>query len=140
LASEAAKAIEELNGKWCPIHAYRYKVMISHSIGDRKQLRKKESYDHYYQKMLQITIQVTSSYSEARIYSEFVRYGEIQNVEIVCDQIRKLGQITYFKASDAASALENCHRKFKPRFQIQEEYEFSINFKNLINSLLMLVD
>ena len=111
-ASNAAKAIEELNGTFLLHYGFKLKVMISHSIRERS--KERSDVDKYYQKMLQITVSVPRDYLIEDIVKEFNLFGHIQNIEMPFCQ--NFCYIKFFKSSDAAKALEECKPLFKPQF------------------------
>ncbi|CAF1074033.1 unnamed protein product [Didymodactylos carnosus] len=115
LASEAARAQEEMNGKIIGSHSRPLKVIISSS---RREGSVRDPDEH--EKMLRLFVLVPKNYSKEDLRKAFEKFGTINNVKVVTDKLtgenKGFGYITFTKASEAARALEQCDPAFKPKF------------------------
>ncbi|CAF1424756.1 unnamed protein product [Didymodactylos carnosus] len=115
LASEAARAQEEMNGKIVGSHSRPLKVIISSS---RREGSVRDPDEH--EKMLRLFVLVPKNYTNDDLQKAFEKFGTINNVKVVTDKLtgdnKGFGYITFSKASDAARALEECDTTFKPKF------------------------
>ncbi|XP_013416230.1 RNA-binding protein 45 [Lingula anatina] len=114
-ASEAALAMEELNGRTLPDDPKPLKVMIAskREHGSTRETNEEE-------KGLRIFIMVPTEYTESDIREIFGKWGDIEYVRIVRHQdtqrSKGLAYVKYYKAYHCALALENCESRFKAVF------------------------
>ncbi|XP_021956223.1 RNA-binding protein 45 isoform X2 [Folsomia candida] len=113
--SEAAVAMEEMNGKFIGNNAKALKVMIA---SGREQGSKRETNET--ERLLRLFIIVSRQSSETEIRDHFSQFGDIEHCNIVKDRNTKeskgFGYVKYFRISHAAKAYEGCDRTYKPKF------------------------
>ncbi|XP_050714485.1 RNA-binding protein 45-like isoform X3 [Eriocheir sinensis] len=113
--SEAATAMEEMNGRCIGGHPRPLKVLIAHSRdqGSRRDMNEEE-------RLLRLFVVVPKSLSEAELREHFVQFGDIDYVSIVRDRNTRdskgFAYVKYHRMSHAAKAFESCDRSFKPVF------------------------
>ncbi|XP_047497072.1 RNA-binding protein 45-like isoform X1 [Penaeus chinensis] len=113
--SEAALAMEEMNGKCIGGHPRPLKVLIAHSReqGSRRDMNEEE-------RLLRLFVVVPKSLGEAELREHFVQFGDIDYVSIVRDRNTRdskgFAYVKYHRMSHAAKAFESCERTFKPVF------------------------
>ncbi|KAG8224754.1 hypothetical protein J437_LFUL005323 [Ladona fulva] len=113
--SEAALAMEEMNGRCIGSHPRPLKVLIAHSRdqGSRRDMNEEE-------RLLRLFVVVPKSMTEKDVREQFAQFGDIDYVSIVKDRVTKeskgFAYIKYHRPSHAAKAFEGCDRSFKPVF------------------------
>ncbi|XP_065339373.1 RNA-binding protein 45 [Cloeon dipterum] len=113
--SEAASAMEEMNGSCIPNHPRPLKVMIaaSREQGSRREVNEEE-------RLLRLFVMVPKSITQKELEEIFSQFGDIDYVSIVKDHETKVSKgfayIKYHRASHAAKAFEGCDKSFKPVF------------------------
>ncbi|KAK7075163.1 RNA-binding protein 45 [Halocaridina rubra] len=113
--SEAALAMEEMNGRCIGGHPRPLKVLIAHSRdqGSRRDMNEEE-------RLLRLFVVVPKSQSEADLREHFSQFGDIDYVSIVRDRSTRdskgFGYVKYHRMSHAAKAYEGCDRSYKPVF------------------------
>ncbi len=113
--SEAALAMEEMNGRCVAGSPRPLKVLIAHSRdqGSRRDMNEEE-------RLVRLFVVVPKSYNEDELRSHFSEFGDIDYVSIVRDRVSKeskgFAYIKYHRMSHAAKAFEGCERSFKPVF------------------------
>ena len=113
--SEAALAMEEMNGKCIGSHPRPLKVLIAHSRdqGSRREMNEDE-------RLVRLFVVVPKTLSEAELRDHFNQFGDVDYVSIVRDRNTKeskgFAYIKYHRMSHAAKAYEDCDRSFKPVF------------------------
>ncbi|KAK3860302.1 hypothetical protein Pcinc_033632 [Petrolisthes cinctipes] len=113
--SEAALAMEEMNGRCIGGHPRPLKVLIAHSRdqGSRRDMNEEE-------RLLRLFVVVPKSLSETDLREHFVQFGDIDYVSIVRDRNTRdskgFAYVKYHRMSHAAKAFESCERSFKPVF------------------------
>jgi len=113
--SEAALAMEEMNGKCVGSHPRPLKVLIAHSRdqGSRREMNEEE-------RLVRLFVVVPKSLSESELREHFNQFGDVDYVSIVRDRATKeskgFAYIKYHRMSHAAKAFEDCDRSFKPVF------------------------
>ncbi|KAF2363728.1 RNA recognition motif domain [Trinorchestia longiramus] len=113
--SEAALAMEEMNGQTIGNHLRPLKVLIAHSRdqGSRRDLNEGE-------RLVRLFVVVPKTMTEGELREHFAQFGSIEYASIVKDRNTKeskgFGYVKYEKMSEAAKAYENCDRTFKPVF------------------------
>ncbi|KAL7674339.1 hypothetical protein ACOME3_000620 [Neoechinorhynchus agilis] len=115
-ASEAALAVENLNGNLIDGHSRPLKVLISNNRRDGSGRDPCEA-----ERMLRLFVLVPkTNFTNIDLRKAFEPFGEIESVQIVTDRntgdSRGFGYVKFRKASDAAKALEECDASFKPKF------------------------
>lgn len=112
-ASEAATAIEELNGKLvtgCPVPV---KVMVATQIGGNK-----EEITH--DELVRLYIKTPPDYNQDEIKTHFSKFGPVEFVSIIRDKNsnkpKGVAFVKFFRFYEAARALEECDPAFKPVF------------------------
>lgn len=112
--SEAAIAMEEMNGQSVSDHNKPLKVMVaaSREVGSTK---KDEPEAH-----CRLFIVVPKSATEKELRDEFRQYGELDSVHIVksrdSNESKGVAYVKYFKMSHAARAYEECDQSYKAVF------------------------
>lgn len=86
--SEAAKALEEMNGKLINESERPIKVLVANSRnqGSRKYTENEE------EKYLRLFVLIPKDMNESDLTNEFTSYGEIDNVTIIRDKVSKEGK------------------------------------------------
>ncbi|ESP01921.1 hypothetical protein LOTGIDRAFT_92684, partial [Lottia gigantea] len=113
--SEAALAMESLNGQKIPNHHGTLKVVVASnkSEGSRNDAREEE-------KTLRLFVIVPKTYNEADLRKEFEQFGDLEHVNIVTDRNtgnnKGFGYVKYRRPYHAALAFEGCDPSFKPKF------------------------
>ncbi|XP_046397419.1 RNA-binding protein 45 [Ischnura elegans] len=113
--SEAALAMEEMNGRCIGSHPRPLKVLIAHSRdqGSRRDMNEEE-------RLLRLFVVVPKTMTEKDVREQFAQFGDIDYVSIVKDRVTKeskgFAYIKYHRPSHAAKAFEGCDRSFKPVF------------------------
>lgn len=113
--SEAALAMEEMNGKCIGSHPRPLKVLIAHSRdqGSRREMNEEE-------RLVRLFVVVPKSLGESDLREHFNQFGDVDYVSIVRDRTTKeskgFAYVKYHRMSHAAKAFEDCDRTFKPVF------------------------
>lgn len=113
--SEAALAMEEMNGRCIEGSPRPLKVLIAHSRdqGSRREMNEEE-------RLVRLFVVVPKHLNEENLREEFSPFGDLDYVSIVKDRSTKeskgFGYIKYHRMSHAAKAFEECDRMFKPVF------------------------
>ena len=113
--SEAALAMEEMNGRCIGSHPRPLKVLIAHSRdqGSRREMNEEE-------RLVRLFVVVPKSMGESELREHFNQFGDVDYVSIVRDRTTKeskgFAYIKYHRMSHAAKAFESCERTFKPVF------------------------
>ena len=113
--SEAALAMEEMNGRCIDGSPRPLKVLIAHSKdqGSRRDMNEDE-------RLVRLFVVVGKMISEAELKEHFSQFGDIDYVSIVRDRNTKeskgFAYVKYHRMSHAAKAYEECDRNFKPVF------------------------
>lgn len=131
--SHAAKAIEELNGKCLNGYQKALKVIVSNSKNDTKANIANETTDS--DRMLRLFVVIPKDFKKKDLRDSFKQFGEIENVQIIfnksTNENKGFGYVRFYKASDAARALEECDPIFKPKFA--EPYSVKLAREREIN-------
>ncbi|KAI5735010.1 hypothetical protein M8J77_013071 [Diaphorina citri] len=112
--SEAAKAVEEMNGEFLPNHSKPIKVLIAanREVGSTK----KDDPECY----VRLFVVVSKHAEEKDIREHFKQFGELDLVHIVkskeTNESKGVAYVKYFKMSHAARAYEECDRSYKAVF------------------------
>lgn len=113
--SAAANALEAMNGKIIGDTSRPIKVMIAAS---REQGAKRDGNEE--EKIQRLFVIVSKSMTDDDLYNTFKVYGDIDYAMIIKDketrESKGFAYIKYFKFSHAATAFEQCDRKFKAVF------------------------
>ncbi len=113
--SEAAMAMEEMNGRCIGNHPRPLKVLIAHS---REQGSRRDSNEE--ERLLRLFVVVPKSMSDSELRDHFSQFGDIDYVSIVKDKNTKeskgFAYVKYHRVSHTAKAFESCERAFKPVF------------------------
>ncbi|KAB7493749.1 RNA-binding protein 45 [Armadillidium nasatum] len=113
--SEAALAMEEMNGRCIGNHPRPLKVLIAHSReqGSRREINEEE-------RLLRLFVVVPKTLNESDLREHFSQFGDIDYVSIVRErgtrESKGFGYVKYHRMSHTAKAFENCDRSFKPVF------------------------
>jgi len=113
--SEAALAMEEMNGRCIGSHPRPLKVLIAHSRdqGSRREMNEEE-------RLVRLFVVVPKSMGESELKEHFNQFGDVDYVSIVRDRTSKeskgFAYVKYHRVSHAAKAFEDCDRTFKPVF------------------------
>ena len=112
--SEAALAMETMNGRCLPPHPRPLKVMIanSRSQGSTRDVSETER--------CRLFLVVPKSMTEPQLKEQFSSYGDVDYVSIVKDRTthesKGFAYVKYHRMSHASRAFEDCDRTFKPVF------------------------
>ncbi|CAG9769021.1 unnamed protein product [Ceutorhynchus assimilis] len=113
--SEAACALEKMNGSALVTGTRRIKVMIAAS---RDQGAKRDGNEE--EKMQRLFIVCPKTMREDDLYEHFQHFGDLDYINIVKDkntrESKGIAYVKYNRFSDAAKAFEECDRKYKPVF------------------------
>lgn len=113
--SEAAAALEEMNGASLEQGTRRIKVMIaaSREKGATRDTNEEE-------KTQRLFVVCPKSMTDDELYDYFKQFGGLDYVNIVKDRSTReskgIAYVKYHKFSHAAKAFEECERKYKPVF------------------------
>ena len=113
--SEAATAMEEMNGRCIASCPRPLKVLIAHARdqGSKRELNEEE-------RLLRLFVVVPKNIKESELEDHFGQFGDIDYVSIVKDRSTKeskgFAYIKYHRMSHAAKAFEDCERSYKPVF------------------------
>ena len=113
--SEAATAMEEMNGRCIAGCPRPLKVLIAHARdqGSKRELNEEE-------RLLRLFVVVPKNIKESELQEHFGQFGDIDYVSIVRDRSTKenkgFAYIKYHRMSHAAKAYEDCERAYKPVF------------------------
>lgn len=110
--SEAAEAMEEMNGKCIGSDPRPLKIVIASS---RSQGNSRDDVT-----ALRIFVVIPKSFDEEDLKNKFSEFGPIEYVSVVKDkqtnESRGFGYVKFFRFSHAAKAYEGCDPSFKPKF------------------------
>ncbi|XP_067006548.1 RNA-binding protein 45 [Anabrus simplex] len=113
--SEAALALEEMNGCCIGNQPRPLKVMIAHS---REQGSKREMNEE--ERLLRLFCVVPKTMTDQQLRDHFKQFGDIDYVSVVKDRETKeskgFAYVKYHRVSHAAKAFEGCDRSFKAVF------------------------
>ncbi|XP_049843828.1 RNA-binding protein 45 isoform X1 [Schistocerca gregaria] len=113
--SEAALALEEMNGRCIASHPRPLKVMIAHSRdqGSKREMNESE-------RLLRLFCVVPKTMTDQELREHFQEFGDIDYVSIVKDretrESKGFAYVKFHKVSHAAKAYEGCDRSFKAVF------------------------
>lgn len=113
--SEAATAMEEMNGRCIATCPRPLKVLIAHARdqGSKRELNEEE-------RLLRLFVVVPKNIKESELEEHFGQFGDIDYVSIVKDRNTKeskgFAYIKYHRMSHSAKAFEDCERAYKPVF------------------------
>lgn len=110
--SEAALAMETMNGRCIPPHPRPLKVMIANSRGSNREVSETER--------CRLFLVVPKTMTEDELKKHFSEFGDVDYVSIVKDRTtnesKGFGYVKYHRMSHASRAFEDCDRSFKPVF------------------------
>jgi RNA recognition motif-containing protein len=110
-ASEAAKAIDEINGKVIGGSPKPIKVLVA-ADSSKDEVSEEE--------LLRLFIKAPHEYTESQIRDHFSTFGSIEYYYYVRDKTtskpKGFAYVKFFRFYDAARALEECNVAFKPVF------------------------
>ncbi|XP_046742075.1 RNA-binding protein 45 [Diprion similis] len=113
--SEAAFALEEMNGKMLGSVGRPIKVMIA-SNRDQGSVRETNEEERW----VRLFCVLPKSMTDGELQQEFSKFGPIDYVTVVKDRItnesKGFGYVKFRKVSSAAKAFEECDRKYKAVF------------------------
>ncbi|XP_021934373.1 RNA-binding protein 45 isoform X2 [Zootermopsis nevadensis] len=113
--SEAALALEEMNGCCIVPHLRPLKVMIAHSRdqGSKREMNEEE-------RLLRLFCVVPKTTTDQMLRDHFKQFGDIDYVSVVKDRETKeskgFAYVKFHKVSHAAKAFEGCDRSYKAVF------------------------
>jgi len=113
--SEAALALEEMNGCCIGSHPRPLKVMIAHSRdqGSKREMNEEE-------RLLRLFCVVPKTMTDQMLRDHFKKFGDIDYVSVVKDRETKeskgFAYVKFHKVSHAAKAFEGCDRSYKAVF------------------------
>jgi len=112
--SEAALAMETMNGRCIPPHPRPLKVMIanSRSQGSNRDVNETER--------CRLFLMVPKTMTEDELKKHFSEFGDVDYVSVVKDrntnENKGFAYVKYHRMSHASRAFEECDRSFKPVF------------------------
>lgn len=113
--SEAARALEALNGKSIGPEGRSIKVVVA-SSKDKGNKRYADEEERY----LRLFVIIPKEMTEDQLRDEFQQYGNVTDITILQSKQTKDGKcfayIKFKKFSDTANAIENCDPKYKAVF------------------------
>lgn len=113
--SEAAFALEEMNGKMLGSVGRPIKVMIA-SNRDQGSVRETNEEERW----VRLFCVLPKSMSDSELQQEFSKFGAIEYATVVKDrntnESKGFGYVKFKKVSSAAKAFEECDRKYKAVF------------------------
>ncbi|XP_058800716.1 RNA-binding protein 45 isoform X2 [Phymastichus coffea] len=113
--SEAAVALEEMNGKMLGSVGRPIKVMIA-SNRDQGSVRETNEEERW----VRLFCVLPKSMTDTELQQEFAKFGPIEYVTVVKDrntnESKGFGYVKFKKVSSAAKAFEECDRKYKAVF------------------------
>ncbi|XP_064614457.1 RNA-binding protein 45-like [Liolophura sinensis] len=114
-ASEAALAMEEVNGRTIGSHPKPVKVIIASNRKDGNVRDPREE-----EKLVRLFVVCPKKFSEDDLKQEFKQYGDIEYTQVVRDRSsgenKGFGYVKFHRPYHAAVALESCDPSFKPKF------------------------
>ncbi|XP_062543273.1 RNA-binding protein 45 [Armigeres subalbatus] len=114
--SEAAKALEEMNGKTIADNSRPIKVLVA---ANRQQGSRKQT-DNEEEKYLRLFVLIPKEMNEESLREEFGQHGTIDNITIIRDKVTKEGKgfayVKFSRFTHAARAFEECDAKYKAVF------------------------
>jgi len=114
--SEAATALEKLNGRCIGAHPRPLKVLVAYG---RDQGLVRDSANEE-ERLLRLFVVVPRDLEEEDLKEKFGRWGPVQYVNIVRHRDTKeskgFAYIKYYRITHAAKAFESCDRAYKPVF------------------------
>merc|ERR1719209_2231217 len=113
--SEAALAVEEMNGRCIGQHPRPLKVMVAHA---KDQGSSRESNEE--ERLLRLFVVVGKAVTEEELKADFEAFGTVQYVNIVKDRVTKeskgFAYIKFYRLVHAAKAFESCDKSYKAVF------------------------
>ncbi|XP_035730098.1 RNA-binding protein 45-like [Vespa mandarinia] len=113
--SEAAFALEEMNGKMLGMVGRPIKVMIA-SNRDQGSVRETNEEERW----VRLFCVLPKSMTDSELQQEFSKFGQIEYATVVKDrntnESKGFGYVKFKKVSSAAKAFEECDRKYKAVF------------------------
>jgi len=113
--SEAALAVEEMNGRCIGNHPRPLKVMVAHA---KDQGSSRESNEE--ERLLRLFVVVGKDVNEDELKADFEAFGTVQYVNIVKDRATKeskgFAYIKFYRLVHAAKAFESCDKSYKAVF------------------------
>lgn len=117
-ASEAAKAIDEVNGKVLSSSPKPIKVMVATRYGAGKDSVSEEE-------LLRLFIKIPVDYSETEIKEHFTKFGPLEYVNFVHDKVtskpKGVAYVKFFRFYEAARACEESDMIFRAVFAESRE-------------------
>jgi len=113
--SEAAEAVEELDGRCIANHPRPLKVLIANAR-DKEMSRHIKEDERY----LRLFVMISKDLKESELKDYFTRFGDVQYVNIIKDRETHISKgyayVKYYRLKHAAKAFEACDRSYKPVF------------------------
>lgn len=114
-ASEAALAMEEMNGKIVPGNPRPLKVLMASTKRDGSTRDPRED-----EKLVRLFVIIPKSMDEDELTEEFSQFGDVASVNVLRDKDTQapkgFAYVRFHRPYHAALALENCKPSFKPKF------------------------
>ena len=111
--SEAADALEALNGKTIGSDPRPLKIVIASSKSAQSQNKGDVT-------ALRLYLIIPKSLTESDLRSEFEQFGPLEYVSVVTDKVTKenrgFGYVKFFQFSHCARAFEGCDQSYRPKF------------------------
>ncbi|KAK9869748.1 hypothetical protein WA026_003484 [Henosepilachna vigintioctopunctata] len=115
--SQAARALEAMNGKFIGNVGRNIKVMIAAS---KDQGAKRDDRETEEERTMRLFVKIPKDWSKTELYDAFKKYGNIDYANIVRDrntsENKGFGFVKFLKFSDAARAFEECDKDFRAVF------------------------
>uniref|UniRef100_A0A6M2DND7 Putative rna-binding protein 45 n=1 Tax=Xenopsylla cheopis TaxID=163159 RepID=A0A6M2DND7_XENCH len=113
--SEAAKALQEMNGRCVGSSSRPLKVLVANSRDEGSTRDSNEG-----EKYIRLFVAIPRSMNEDDVENKFKEYGKIVKINVLRDrdtkQSKGFAYITYSSFIEAALAYENCERSYKAVF------------------------
>lgn len=128
--SEAAKALEAMNGKFMGSSSRPIKVMVASSKCEGP-VRENDG-----EKYVRLFVMIPRTMNDTELHEEFSNYGKIESVSVVRDrdtrESKGYGYVKFKTFSDAARAFENADRKYRAIFAEPKKHKsaYDSNFEN----------
>ncbi|XP_045168628.1 RNA-binding protein 45-like [Mercenaria mercenaria] len=113
--SEAALALEEMNGKILPGNPRPLKVLVANTKRDGSVRDPRED-----ERLVRLFVIIPKSFTEDDVTKEFSQHGDVASVNVLRDKDsgapKGFAYVRFHRPYHAALALENCKPSFKPKW------------------------
>ncbi|XP_060596435.1 RNA-binding protein 45-like isoform X2 [Ruditapes philippinarum] len=113
--SEAALALEEMNGKILPGNPRPLKVLVANTKRDGSVRDPRED-----ERLVRLFVIIPKTYDEEDVNKEFSQHGDVASVNVLRDKDtgspKGFAYVKFHRPYHAAIAMENCKPSFKPKW------------------------